>query len=153
LGSIDDRLKELGIELPAPAKAVASYVPWARSGDLIFVSGQITFRNGQIDYIGKVGSTFTIDEGIEAAQLCAINVIAQLKDACGGDLDRVRRIVKLTGFVNAAPDFSMMPAVVNGASDLFIQVFGEKGRHARSAVGASLPFNAAVEIEAIADVA
>jgi enamine deaminase RidA (YjgF/YER057c/UK114 family) len=153
LGEIDSRLTGLGIELPVPAKALASYVPWVRSGNLIFISGQITSRNGQIEYIGKVGSSFTIEEGIEAARLCALNVMAQLKDACGGDLDRIRRIVKLTGFVNAVPDFPMIPAVVNGASELFIEVFGEKGRHARSAVGAQLPFNVAVEIEAIAEVA
>jgi enamine deaminase RidA (YjgF/YER057c/UK114 family) len=153
LGEIDSRLTGLGIELPAPAKALASYVPWTRSGNLVFVSGQITSRNNNIEYIGKVGSTFTIEEGIEAARLCALNVMAQLKDACGGDLDRVRRILKLTGFVNAVPDFPMIPAVVNGASELFVEVFGDKGRHARSAVGAMLPFNVAVEIEAIAEIA
>jgi enamine deaminase RidA (YjgF/YER057c/UK114 family) len=152
LGEIDSKLRGLGIELPVPAKALAGYVPWTRSGNLVFVSGQITSRNGNIEYIGKVGSNHSIEEGIEAARLCALNVMAQLKDACGGDLDRVRRILKVTGFVNAAPDFAMIPAVINGASDLLVEVFGEKGRHARSAVGAQLPFNVAVEIEAIAEV-
>ncbi len=152
MGDIDSRLTGLGIELPEPAKALASYMPWTRSGNLVFISGQITSRNGQIEYIGKVGSTFTIEEGIEAARLCALNVMAQLKEACGGDLDRVRRILKLTGFVNAAPDFPMIPVIINGASELLVEVFGDKGRHARSAVGASLPFNVAVEIEAIAEI-
>jgi enamine deaminase RidA (YjgF/YER057c/UK114 family) len=153
VSEIENRLKGMGIELPKPAKALASYVPWTRSGNLVFVSGQITMRNGQIEYIGKVGQNFTIEEGIEAARLCALNVMAQLRDACGGNLDRVSRILKLTGLVNCAPDFPNIPAVINGASDLLIEVFGEKARHARTAIGAQLPFNVAVEIEAIAEIA
>jgi enamine deaminase RidA (YjgF/YER057c/UK114 family) len=110
-------------------------------------------REGNLEFIGKIGSNLTVEEGVEAAQLCAINVLGQLRDACGGDLDRVKRIVKLTGFVNSAPEFHIQPAVVNGASDFLVKVFGEAGRHARSAVGCQLPLNAAVEIEAIAEIA
>jgi enamine deaminase RidA (YjgF/YER057c/UK114 family) len=153
LGDVDNRLAGLGIELPEPPKALASYAPWVRTGNLVFVSGQITARNGRVEFIGRVGHNFSIEEGIEAARLCALNIVAQLRDACGGDLDRVTRIVKLTGFVNASPDFQMLPAVINGASDLLVEIFGDKGRHARSAVGAALPFNVAVEIEAIAEIA
>lgn len=147
------RLRELGLELPQPAKPLASYVPWVRTGNLVFISGQLPMRNGQVTYVGKVGQNFTIEEGIEAAQLCAVNVLAQLRDACGGDLDKVRSIVKITGYVNSAPEFFMHPAVVNGASDLFVAVYGEIGRHARAAVGCQLPLNAAVEVEAVVEVA
>jgi enamine deaminase RidA (YjgF/YER057c/UK114 family) len=143
----------MGIALPTPSKPVANYVPWIRSGQLVFVSGQLPMREGNLEFIGKIGSNLTVEEGVEAAQLCAINVLSQLRDACGGDLDRVKRIVKLTGFVNSAPEFHIQPAVVNGASDFLVKVFGEAGRHARSAVGCQLPLNAAVEIEAIAEIA
>jgi enamine deaminase RidA (YjgF/YER057c/UK114 family) len=152
VSEIENRLTGLGIELPKPPKALASYVPWTRSGNLVFVSGQVTTRNGNMEYIGKLGQNYSIEEGIEAARLCALNIMAQLSDACGGNLDRVVRILKLTGFVNASPEFQMHPVVINGASDLIVEVFGEKGRHARSAVGAALPFNVAVEIEAIAEI-
>lgn len=153
MGAVDKRLAELGIALPAAAKPVANYVPWMRTGNLVFISGQLPMRDGRLEVIGRVGQNLSIEEGIEAAQLCAVNVMAQLRDACGGNLDLVKRLVKITGFVNSAPDFHMQPAVVNGASDLFVNVFGEAGRHARSAIGCSLPLNAAVEIEAIAEVA
>ena len=153
MGIVESRLADLGITLPMPSMPMASYIPWTRTGNLVFVSGQLPMRDGKLDYIGKLGQNLTIEEGMEAAQLCAINIVAQLREACDGDLERVTRIVKLTGFVNSAPDFIMQPAVINGASNLLVKIFDEKGRHARAAVGCSLPLNAAVEIEAIAEVA
>jgi enamine deaminase RidA (YjgF/YER057c/UK114 family) len=150
---IDKRLAELGIALPTPAKPIANYVPWVRTGNLVFISGQGAVRDGKIEYTGKVGDTLSIEDAIASARLTAINVIAHLRDACGGDLDRVKRIVKLLGFVNCTPNFGEQPKVINGASDLMVEVFGDKGRHARSAVGApALPFNLSVEIEAIAEI-
>ena len=153
MGLIDKRLAELGIVLPTPAKPIANYVPWVKTGNLVFISGQGAVRDGKIEYTGKVGDILSIEDAIASARLTAINVIAHLRDACGGDLDRVKRIVKLLGFVNCTPTFGEQPKVINGASDLMVEVFGEKGRHARSAVGApSLPFNLSVEIEAIAEI-
>jgi enamine deaminase RidA (YjgF/YER057c/UK114 family) len=152
-GAIDSRLAELGIELPEAAAAVANYVPWAISGNQVFVSGQVTLLGGELKYIGKLGAEFDADEGAQAARLCALNIIAQVKQACGGDLDRVVRCVKLGAFVNSTPDFGDQPKVVNGASDLMVEVFGDKGKHARFAVGAViLPFNVAVEIDAIFEI-
>ena len=154
MGLIDKRLAELDITLPTPAKPVANYVPWVRTGNLVFISGQGPLADGKILYQGRLPDTVSIEDGQKSARLCAINVIAQLRDALGGDLDRVARIVKLVGFVNAAPDFPDHPKIVNGASDLMVEVFGDKGRHARSAVGSpSLPFNISVEVEAIIEVA
>lgn len=152
MGTIEARLQGMGISLPVPAQPLANYVPWTRTGNLVFVSGQLPMRDGRLEVIGKVGQNLTIEEGVEAAQLCAINILAQLRAACGGDLDKVKRILKLTGFVNSAPDFHMQPAVINGASDFLVSVFGDNGKHSRSAVGCSLPLNAAVEIEAVAEV-
>ena len=153
MSAIDNRLKELGIELPVPAKPVANYVGWVRTGNLVFTSGQVTLKDGKLEYVGKAGADFTTEDAAKAARLCAINVIAQLKDACGGNLDRVKHIVKVVGFVNGTPEFKEHPKVVNGASDLFVEVFGDKGKHARSAVGAgSLPLNVAVEVEAVAEI-
>jgi len=153
MGLIDKKLAELGIVLPIPAKPIANYVPWVRTGNLVFISGQGAVRDGKIEYTGKVGDTLLVEEAIASARLTAINVIAHLRDACGGDLDRVIRIVKLLGFVNCTPAFCEQPKVINGASDLMVAVFGDKGRHARSAVGApALPFNLSVEVEAIAEI-
>ncbi len=153
MGKIDDRLKELGIEIAAPAAPVANYVGYVRTGNLVFVSGQVTLDNGEFKYIGKVGETFSVEEGAEAARLCGINIIAQVKDACGGDLDRVKRIVKLGGFVNAPTDFKQHPQVINGCSDLMVKVFGDAGKHARFALGAgSLPLDVAVEIDAVVEI-
>ena len=153
-GAIDSRLAELGIALPdAPAPA-ANYVPWVVTGNLVFIAGQVPFRDGALSHVGKLGEAFTVEDGRECARVVAINILAQLRAACGGDLDRVRRCVKLGGFVNATPDFTDQPAVINGASDLIVEVFGEAGRHARFAVGApSLPFDAAVEIDAVFEIA
>jgi enamine deaminase RidA (YjgF/YER057c/UK114 family) len=153
MSQIEKRLAELGITVPSPAKPVATYVGWVKTGNLVFVSGQVTLRDGKFEYQGKLGKEFGIEDGAKAARLCAVNVIAQLKDACGGNLDRVKRIVKLVGFVNAVPEFTDHPKVINGASDLLVEVFGDKGKHARSAVGmGSLPLNVAVEVEAIAEI-
>lgn len=151
-GKIDARLQELGIELPQAGKPVANFVPCVQSGNTLFVSGQVTALNGQYLHIGKVGRDVSIEDAQRAARLCALNVIAQAR-AYLGDLDRVVRVVMVQGFVNAVPEFTDHPKVVNGASDLFVQVFGEAGKHARFAIGAgSLPFNVAVEIAAVLEV-
>ncbi|MGH6948306.1 MAG: RidA family protein [Kiloniellales bacterium] len=153
-GKIKARLKELGLELPNAAAPAANYIPFVVSGKLVFVSGQITVWNGERKFIGKVGKEFSVEEGQEAAKLCALNLIAQARAACDGDLDKVQRCVKLTGFVNSTSDFTDQPKVVNGASDLMVAVFGDKGKHARAAVSAgSLPLGVAVEVEAIFEIA
>ena len=135
-GKIDARLKELDIILPSPPAPVASYVPYVVSGNLVFISGQVTVGPDGLKYVGIVGKDLSLEDAKAAARLCAINVIAQVKAACGGDLDRVKRCVKVTAFVNAVPGFTQHPEVANGASDLIAEVFGEAGKHARAAVGA-----------------
>jgi enamine deaminase RidA (YjgF/YER057c/UK114 family) len=153
-GMIDKRLAELGIELPSPPAPVASYVPYVTTGNLVFISGQVTLADGGLKYVGVVGKDLSLEDGRAAARLCAINVLAQLKTAVGGNLDRVRRCVRLGVFVNAAPEVTQHPEVANGASDLIQEVFGDAGRHARAAVGAgSLPRNVAVEVEAVFEIA
>jgi enamine deaminase RidA (YjgF/YER057c/UK114 family) len=153
MGKIDQRLAELGITLPVAAKPVANYVPWSRTGNLIFISGQGPIADGKITLQGCLGDTLSLEDGVKSARLCAINVVAQLKDACDGDLDRVKRVVKLVGFVNATPTFTDHPKVINGASDLMVEIFGDKGRHARSAVASpSLPFGISTEVEAIVEI-
>jgi len=148
---IDDLLSSLGVTLPIPPPAAGSYVPVAVSGKLAFVSGQIPMVGKEIKFKGKVGRDITIEQGQEAAALCIINGLAQLK-AFLEKLDRISRIVKVTGFVNCEPSFTEHPKVINGASDLLVKIFGENGRHARAAVGmSSLPFDSAVEIEFIAE--
>ena len=152
-GKIETRLRELGIALPSPPAPVASYVPYVVSGNLVFISGQVTVASDGLKYEGTVGKELSVDDGKAAASLCAINVIAQLKAACV-DLDRVKRCVKLGVFVNAVPGFTQHPEVANGASDLVVDIFGEAGKHARAAVGAgSLPRNVAVEVEAAFELA
>ena len=149
-GRIEARLAELGIALPKAWAPVANYVPFATAGDLAFIAGQIPVEAGEVRYIGKLGSAFGVEEGKAAARLCGLNLLAQLKAACDGDLDRAERCVKLGVFVNAAPTFTRHPEVANGASDLMVDVFGEAGRHARFAVGAgSLPRGVAVEADGI----
>ena len=152
-GKIDARLADLGLTLPDAPMPAANYVPWVQSGALVFVSGQISQGpDGLIK--GKVGADMDVAAGAAAARCCALSLVAQLRAACGGDLDRVVRVVKLTGFVNSTPDFTDQPKVVNGCSDLLVEVFGEAGRHARSAVSAgALPLGVAVEIEGIFEVA
>ena len=146
--SITETLAKLGVTLPdAPAPA-ANYVPSVRSGDLLFVSGQIS--NGPDGLIkGRLGDGMSVEDGAAAARVCAINLLAQVKAACGGDIERLERVVKLTGFVNCTPEFGDQPKVINGASDFLVEALGEAGRHSRSAVGAILPFGVAVEIEGI----
>jgi enamine deaminase RidA (YjgF/YER057c/UK114 family) len=151
--TIDTRLKELGITLPAAPIPVASYVPFVRSGSLVFVSGQVPLEGGTVKYVGKLGRDISQEDGKAAARLCALNVLAQLKAACSGDLSRVRRAVKVTVFVNATDDFTQHPEVANGASDLFVAVLGDAGKHARAAVGApSLPRGVATEVDAIFEI-
>ncbi|MGA7676529.1 MAG: RidA family protein [Rhizomicrobium sp.] len=153
-GRIEARLRDLEITLPTPPAPVASYVPTVTSGNLVFVSGQVTFTTEGLKYVGTVGRDLTVEDGKAAARLCAINVVAQTKAACGGDLDRVKRCVKLTVFVNATPDFTQHPEVANGASDLLVDIFGEAGKHARAALGAgSLPRGVACEVEALFEIA
>ena len=152
-GTIDNRLAEIGIELPEAAAPVANYVGYVVSGNHVYISGQVTVEGGAFKHIGKLGQDIDVEEGARAARLCAINILSQLKAACGGDLDRVVRCVKLGGFVNATPDFTDHPKVINGASDLMVEVFGDKGRHARFAMGAgSLPLGIAVEIDALFEI-
>jgi enamine deaminase RidA (YjgF/YER057c/UK114 family) len=152
-GKIESCLAELNIKLPEPPAPVASYVPYVVSGNLVFISGQVTMGDGGLQYVGIVGKELSLDDGKAAARLCAINVLAQLR-AATGDLDRVRRCVRLGVFVNAVPGYAQHPEVANGASDLIVEVFGEAGRHSRAAVGAgSLPRNVAVEVDAVFELA
>jgi enamine deaminase RidA (YjgF/YER057c/UK114 family) len=149
-GPIATRLQELGLRLPEPAAAVANYVPFVVTGNLVFVSGQLPLENGKVAVAGKLGESVTLEDGIRAARLSALNLLAQARAAAGGDIDRVKRLVRMTAFVACVPSFTDQPKVVNGASDLMVQVLGEAGRHARVAVGApSLPLDVAVEIEGI----
>lgn len=151
--SIEARLAELGVTLPEPPTPVANYVGYVITGNLVHVSGQISAdANGPIK--GKLGADLTVEQGAEAARRCAISLLAQAKKACGGDLSRVTRLVKLVGFVNSTPDFVDQPKVINGASDFMVEVLGDAGRHARAAVSApSLPLGVAVEIDAIFEIA
>lgn len=147
---IDQRLTQLGIILPALSAPAGSYVPFVVVGGTVYLSGQVTRVDGKMKYVGKVGRDLTIEQGQAAARTCALNLLAQLKVACEGDLDRVARCVRLNGYVSCGPEFLEQPKVINGASDLIVEVFGECGKHARTAVGvASLPRDSATEVEAI----
>ena len=149
---IDDRLKELGLSLPDSPAPLANYVPFIVSGGVVYVSGQVS-RDDNGPITGKLGVGVSVEAGAAAARRSALALIAQLKAACDGDLDRLKRVVKLTGFVNSAPDFTDQSKVINGASDLMVEVFGDRGRHARSAVGvAALPFGVAVEVEGVFEI-
>ncbi len=149
-GKIEARLDELGIELPQAPAPAANYIPFVVAGNLVFVAGQVTVENGEVKFKGRLGEDMDIDEGYQAARLCGLNLIAQAREAAGGDLDRIKRVVKLGGFVNATPSFTDHPKVINGASDLMAEVFGDAGKHARFAVGAvSLPLGVAVEVDGI----
>ncbi|MDP2803926.1 MAG: RidA family protein [Phreatobacter sp.] len=152
MSTIAARLAELGIVLPNPVAPIANYVPFVRSGAMLVVSGQISLGPDGL-MAGKLGGGVSIEEGQKAARQCALNVIAQIQSAVG-NLDNVIRIVRLGGFINCTPDFVDAPKVMNGASDLMVEVFGDKGRHARSTIGvAALPANAAVEVEAMVEIA
>ena len=151
--SVDKRLAELGVEVPAPLAPVANYVPFVVSGNLVSISGQIPMKDGKLAFEGKVGADVSPEEAREAARICALNLISQMKAACGGDLDRVVRVVKLGGFVNCVDGFGGQPQVINAASDLMVDVFGDKGKHSRSAVGTNaLPLNVPVEIDALVEI-
>jgi enamine deaminase RidA (YjgF/YER057c/UK114 family) len=148
--SIEQKLADLGITLPPPGAPGGNYVPFVVVGNLAFMAGQVAREAGKMKYTGKVGKDLTVEQGQEAAKLCAVNLLAQLKEACGGDLERVERCVRLGGFVNSPLDFYDHPKVINGASDLMVAVMGERGQHARTAVGVSaLPLDSAVEVEAV----
>ncbi len=153
MSSVQQRLQDAGVTLPPAPKPVAAYVPWVRAGDLVFVSGQIPLSGGVLTAEGPVPSRVTPHDAASAARLCVINAMAVLADALDGDLDRVRRIVRLGVFVASDPGFHGQPQVANGASELLLEVFGEAGRHARAAVGSvGLPLGATVEVEMIAQI-
>ena len=150
---IEERLGELGLTLPEAAAPAANYVPWTRSGNTLYIAGQLPFENGGLSIKGQVGGAVDLEEGKRAARLCALNILAQAKAALDGDLGRVVRCLKLGAFVAAAPGFTDHPQVVNGASDLMVAALGDAGRHARFAVGVSgLPMDSAVEIDAVLEV-
>jgi len=150
---VDERLRSLCIELPAPSSPGANYVPFVQSGNLLFLTGQLSQWNGERRFIGKLGRDFSVEEGQQAARLCALNLVAQARHALNGDLNRVSRCIRIAGYVNSAPEFSGQSQVINGASDLFVQVFGESGRHTRMSVGvAALPYGVAVEVEAVLEI-
>ncbi len=152
-GRIEAKLAELAITLPSPMAPMANYVPFVRVGDLVVVSGQVPAVDGMIAFTGKLGADVAVEQGQAAARRCFVNVLAHLKAACGGDLDRVRRVVRLGGFVACAPEFTQHAVVMNGASDLAVSIFGEAGRHARSTIGVpSLPGDAAVEVEGMFEI-
>lgn len=148
--NIQTKLEELGLSLPKVAAPAANYVPYVVSGNMIYVSGQIPFLNGEKMHMGRVGDDLNAEDGVAAAQACALNILAQVNEAVDGDWSKVKRCVKLGGFVNCTPDFTDQPSVINGASNLIGEVMGDAGKHARFAVGApSLPLGVAVEIDAV----
>jgi len=147
-GQIDARLASLGLSLPEPAKPVANYVPFVVSGDLVVISGQVPVLHGNVAFQGKLGAAVDVPDGVRAARLAFLNLLAQLRAACEGDLDRVMQVIRLGGFIACVPEFTQHAAVMNGASDLAVEVFGEAGRHARTTVGVpSLPLDCAVEVD------
>ena len=150
---VNIRLQALGIDLPKAVAPVANYVPYVITDKLVFISRQIPFLDGEIQYPGRLGENISVIEAQKAARLCGINLIAQLKNACEGDLDRLVQVIKLNGFVNGTPSFTDQAMVINGTSDLMFEVFADKGRHARAAIGCSaLPLGAAVEVDAIFEI-
>ncbi len=149
-GAAERRLADLGLSLPNVPKPIANFVPYRRDGNVVFLAGQICEWNGAVVYRGKLGVEHDIETGIRAARICALNLLAALREACGGSLDRVAACLRVGGFVNCAPDFLSVPQVINGASDLFRDLFGDRGMHSRTAIGvAALPQGAAVEVDAI----
>ena len=152
-GQVASKLAELGITLPQPAKPVASYVSYQILDNLVYISGQLPMKEGEVAYKGLVGLDLDLDQAKEAARLCALHILSQLQEACAGNLDCVKQCIRLSGFVASGPDFDQHPFVINGASDLIRDVFGDQGRHARAAVGvSSLPLGACVEVEALFEI-
>jgi enamine deaminase RidA (YjgF/YER057c/UK114 family) len=152
--SYEERIRDLSIELPVPSTPGANYVQFARTGNLVFLTGQLSQWNGERRFVGKLGRDFGVEEGRQAARLCALNLLAHLRTALDGNLDRVARCLRVAGYVNSTPDFTGQSQVINGASDLFVEIFGEAGRHTRMAVGVSaLPYDVAVEVEALFEAA
>jgi enamine deaminase RidA (YjgF/YER057c/UK114 family) len=152
-GIIASRLTQMGVALPAAVAPGANYVPTVKTGNLLFVSGQVPVRDGKTEFVGKLGAGLSVAQGQQAARLCAVNIVAQVAAALDGDLDRVVRCVRLGGFVNAVPEFTEQPQVINGASDFIVKVFGDAGKHARAAIGVgSLPRGVAVEVDAIFEI-
>lgn len=152
MSTIENRLKDLGVSLPEAAAPAANYVPFAKTGNQLFISGQLPMLDGKIQVTGKLGDEVSLEDGKNAARICAINLLAQAK-AATGNLDKVTRLVKIVGFVNSTGDFTDQPQIINGASDFMVEAMGDAGRHARSAVSAaSLPFGVPVEIEAIFEI-
>ena len=153
MSRVEKHMKALQIELPTPSAPGANYVPFVRTDNLLFISGQLSQWNGERRFIGKLGREFGIEEGQQAARLCALNLIAQVSAALDGNLDRVVRCLRVAGYVNSMPDFTAQSQVINGASDTMVQVFGDAGKHTRLAVGVSaLPYDVAVEVEALFEV-
>jgi enamine deaminase RidA (YjgF/YER057c/UK114 family) len=151
--TINENLKKAGIELPKPIAPIANYVPYVRTLNRIFISGQLPIKDGEVKFTGKLGGNISLEEGREAARICAINVLANLKIACDGNLEKVSRCVKLGVFINAVDDFQSHPLIANGASDLMVEIFGDAGKHSRFAVGvASLPRGVSVEVDAIFEI-
>ena len=150
---IEQRLKELSIELDEASVPAGSYVPYVVTNNLVFISGQLPFINGELTIKGRVGENVTIDDAIKMSEACAKALLSQLKAACNGNLDKVKKVIKLGGFVASSPDFTDQPKVINGASDLIVNIFGDKGKHARFAVGvAALPLNVPVEIDGVFEI-
>ena len=150
MSAIDQKLASLGISLVTPPQAIANYIPYVISGNMVIISGQLPFKDGQVVFKGKVGQDLSLEDAQTAAYQCGINILMHLKSACGGDLTRIKQCLRLGGFVNSIPDFTDHSKVINGASDLMVSVFGDAGRHVRAAVGvSSLPLGAAVEVEAM----
>ena len=149
----EEALRRLGLAIPEPVVPVANFVQYVITNSLVYISGQVPMREGRVTFAGKLGIDFSIEQGQQAARDCALSVLALIRDACGGDLDKVVRCVRLGGFINCTPEFTDQPKVMNGASDLMVAVLGERGRHARAAVGvSSLPLGAAVEVDAIFEI-
>ncbi|MCP5088325.1 MAG: RidA family protein [Rhodobacteraceae bacterium] len=154
VGKIDARLTELGITIPTPPVPVASYLPYVVTGNQVVVAGQVTLEDGKVKYAGRLGESLSVEDGEAATLLCARNVLAQLKMACGGDLDRVVQVVRLNAFFNSTPDFLDHPRVMNVASDLMAEIFGERGKHTRVGVGvSSLPLGVPVELDGVFEIA
>ncbi|MBT4889258.1 MAG: RidA family protein [Rhodospirillales bacterium] len=152
-GRIDARLAELGIVIPEPPVPVASYQPYCITGNLVVVAGQVTLEDGKVKYKGRLGDDLSLEDGEAATRLCAVNVLAQVKAACDGDLDRVKQVVRLNAFFNSTPDFLDHPRVMNAASDMMAEIFGESGKHTRVGVGvSSLPLGVPVELDGIFEI-